>query len=579
MTRKLRNELRELRNLKAQVVAGAVDESRSPIPRRQPSDWICGQCQYYCYFDKSRCPKCSASKALGQFRLGYRRRLLVENGSAGTSIPVARPTGLLVPPTRRVQRIVQQVAPVSQTQQAQKSYAEAVKTQRLARSQAQTSQAQAQQQNDASHATSQVHPAQQQHQPSQVQPTVQYAPTLLVGPRVPVAAGIQAPAVSQSGAEVHPPLIANIFSADEEAGLEQDDAWADETIQELDTEEKDPHKVWSRIGKISKAVEKRKRRLEKARVGIELQKAAVEEANTELAARTQAAEDIAADIRRLNEVQQDLAAKHQQLLAEVGRQQQGPAPSLEGEAEKAQRLLWDVAANLRTLGDNPRLSQAIALLGDLYLQASQVAAGGQGAQPAPAPVLCPAGMQSPVPVVEAPPILTTPSTTIAPQQAPLCHRCWSFACNCAVVHSLPGPSTPPCTAIEVDLERGQKRSCRDASLPDRPVVGPQRPEAILVDSEGNAATAPSSDESSDEKIGQCEEGGVIQPLGHDLPKQEPSVSLVAETVEVATESTVLNSSGIQPGTSQGESEDDKAESRKAFAALVREACSSRSYPY
>jgi hypothetical protein len=170
-----------------------------------------------------------------------------------------------------------------------------------------------------------------------------------------------------------------------------------------------------------------------------------------------------------------------------------PAPSLEGEAEKAQRLLWDVAANLRTLGDNPRLSQAIALLGDLYLQASQVAAGGTGVQPTLSPTPGPVSMQSPASIAEPSPIPTIPSTTAAPQQPPLCGKCWSFACSCAAALVLPDSSTPNCVAVEVDQERGQKRSSRDASLPERAEGGSQGPEAILVDAEGNAAAASSSD--------------------------------------------------------------------------------------
>jgi hypothetical protein len=116
-------------------------------------------------------------------------------------------------------------------------------------------------------------------------------------------------------------------------------------------------------------------------------------------------------------------------------------------------------------------------------------------------------------------------------------------------------------AVEVDQERGQKRSSRDASLPERAEGGSQGPEAILVDAEGNAAAASSSDAQTDQ------------------PKQESSVSSDTATVEAAAESKVGNSGGKQPVSSKGESEDDKAESRKAFAVLVRETCSSRSYPY
>ena len=561
VARKLRNELRELRELKAQI----TESSPPAVQRRVPWDWTCGKCSFYCYNDKDRCPRCSASKGVGQLKPGFRRRIRVQDGPPASGLPMARSAGNVVPPTRRVQQPTLQTAAVRQPQQSvQKSYVDAVKSQKPVQTQVRGSQAQVQQQS-----ISHPEPPPQQPQPNVVRSPTQYGQVALVG--------LLSPAVPQS-TQVQPPLIANIFSADEEAGLEQDEAWADETIQELDLEEKDPHKVWLRMGKVSRAIEKRKRRLEKAWSGVESQKAVLEEAKAELAARTQSAEEIAADIRQLNEVQQDLAAKHGQLLAEIGRQQQGPPPSVEEGAEKAQRLLWDVAANLRLLGDNPKLSQAISLLGDLYVQASQVAAGDNGSQTVVS--LAPGSVEQAAPSSFVQPPAVPPAVNV-PQLPPVCTKCWSFACCCSSVPVDPGAAVPACVAIEVDQERGQKRSCRDASLPDRAEGAPQGPEAILVDSAGNAATV----SGAAEETGQGVDSSSVQVSEQSPLKKQPPVSPLASAGAVASGIEATDSGAVQPaqqdqdGQSRGEDEEDKAESRKSFAALVRATCSSRSYPY
>ena len=405
-----------------------------------------------------------------------------------------------------------------------------------------------------------------------------------------MAASASVPVAPPSHTEAQPTLVANIFSADEDGALEQEDAWADGTIQELDEEERDPHRVYSRIGKISKAMHKRQRRLEKAKGEVDLQKAVLEEARVELDVRTQAVDSIEADLHRLREVQKDLSTRHAQLLAEAAQQQRAPAQCPEAVAKKAQQMLWDTAASLRQveqLGDDPRLSQAIALLGALFQDASVAASGDQSAQQ---PAVHPTAGQAllPAPSVAAA-SASNPPVPVVPQHPVICGSCWSIACRCRVV---PVPNAGAAVVdIEVDQERGQKRSCVEAALPERTSGGPQCPRALPVDSVGNPARdADAADEQPSSAVKELspsaehaagEAGGETQPKGACSSKQEGEADAVSGMA--------VDSSGPPPaqlasgqdkaGTKDSIDEEDKEQSRKSFSALVKETCSSRSYPY
>ena len=145
--------------------------------------------------------------------------------------------------------------------------------------------------------------------------------------------------------------------------MEQEDAWVDEiTVQELGEDVKDPQRVYNRIGKVRKAIQRREKRLQRAHAAVQAQKAVVEEAQKELATRTTLAEEYESDLQRLKEVQHDLAQRHVQLIAEAAQPRPQPLLATEDAAQRAQQWLYSTAAGLRELGDDPRISQACALL-------------------------------------------------------------------------------------------------------------------------------------------------------------------------------------------------------------------------
>ena len=513
---------------------------------------------------------------------GVRHRKTFNPSTPTTAVTVPRVPGPQNPPTRRVQQAPPQ--PPSQQQQMapQRSYLEAARVPPGGQHSLQ------QQQQHHQQRVSQAPPRQQgqppPHQPLQPgagQASVRVEPVLPVGP-LPHAAP---PAMQPINVAGQPVLAANTFSADEEAAMEQDDAWANETIQELDDEVRDPIRVYSRIGKIGRAIHKREKRLDKARKEVDLQKAVLEEAQSELAARAQTVDSIVADLQRLREVQQDLSARHAQLVAEAAQQQRVPAqPSLEDEAQKAQQLLWNTAASLRQLGDDPRLSQAIALLGTLFQEASAVATVEQGIQQTP---MQPNTEQGLLPgQVTAPACAPATPPVAAPPQPVICCKCWSVACRCSVANV--AAAMPPVVDIEVDQERGQKRSCVEAALPERVARGPQGASALLVDADGKPARPEAADDNQSCSAASTPASNVegkakedCQPLESDTLQQGQASGTTCEMA--------VGSSGQpaqQPGPVQATADADvsveeagKEQSRKTFAALVRETCSSRSYPY
>ena len=295
-------------------------------------------------------------------------------------------------------------------------------------------------------------------------------------------------------------LYKNIFAADEQAAMDQEDAWVDEdTIQELDDDVDDPNRVWGRIGKVRKAIQRREKRLQKANDAVEAQKAIVEEAQTELASRATMADSYEADLQRLKEVQQDLARRHAELVAAAAQPRPQPQLTAESAAQRAQQWLYSTAAGLRELGDDPRISQACALLGELFNDASVAAAPRTGlAGSSGLHTAAPCGMQqsthpgphppeAQLPTQPAPAHPTATHTPSSPvplppppiaQAAPIiCNSCWSVSCRC--IHSSPGDADAGDMAV--DLERGKKRSCNEAELPGRPSGGMVLPSALTVD--------------------------------------------------------------------------------------------------
>ena len=403
---------------------------------------------------------------------------------------------------------------------------------------------------------------------------------------LPVGPLIQsAPPNSQPAqAAAQPFLATNIFSADEEAQLEQEDAWVeDETVQELDEEVRDPIRVYTRIGKINKAIQRREKRLDKAKQEVELQKTVVEKAQAELAARAQAVEDIDVDLQRLRDVQQELSTRHAQLVAEAAQQQRTPETGPEDTAQRAQQLLWNTAASLRQLGDDPRLSQAIALLGTLFQEASAVAAA-EHVQPCQSTVV---QREPPVQVAVAAPTPHAPPCAAPPAQSVICQECWSVACRCARLLTPPAapPVTPPVVDIEVDQERGQKRSCVEAALPERPVYESRNPNALLVDSDGAPALGGASAEMQSIPAdcppatgsgGDASGDSKTEVSGSPQKELPPQADAHSEITSATEPSGLPNPVQVAADASE---EAFKQQSRNAFSALVKETCTGRSYPY
>ena len=123
--RKLRKEVQELREFKARH-----EDLREPLVKPVLYDWVC-KCQFYCYWDRDRCPSCNCSRGQGQPRPGYKRRLLVERqtGPRTSGLGVARVPGPQYSPTRRVQQQYVQPPLVQQQAAAQRNYLEAARAQ------------------------------------------------------------------------------------------------------------------------------------------------------------------------------------------------------------------------------------------------------------------------------------------------------------------------------------------------------------------------------------------------------------------------------------------------------------------
>ena len=139
--------------------------------------------------------------------------------------------------------------------------------------------------------------------------------------------------------------------------------------------------------------------------------------------------------------------------------------------------------------------------------------------------------------------------------------------------------------MEVDQERGTKRSCREAILPERHCDRQAGPGALLVDASGETVS-PQGEEAAEV---------VLQPSQQpDLPSGEGKEGLndpgdgigcpqsEAMDVQQAKEPTGSSSPPAQPSTvvQEANSEDaDREESKSSFSALVKAACTNRSYPY
>ena len=136
-------------------------------------------------------------------------------------------------------------------------------------------------------------------------------------------------------------------------------------------------------------------------------------------------------------------------------------------------------------------------------------------------------------------------------------------------------------------ERGTKRSCGEALLPQRAASGQKNPGALLVDASG--APAASMPEGGIDGERPSEGVPTAEGDGADclLPEQPAAVQLLAKPMEVEPNRENAGAEKQAPPADEGPlakgekniDDDEKEESRKSFSALVNATCSHRAYPY
>ena len=604
-SRKLRDELKQLREITAKLDPQGLqrnvrEQSRPAIGRPVTYDWECC-CGFYCYPDRDRCPRCDRSKGVGRPCPGFRRRLFVgtqerqtqaaarTTASAAQQRPPPPPqytrqqqqqqqTTHKPSPQQLVQRQAQPPPPntsnVATTQPA-RSYADAAKTA------AQTAQGQT----IAVGGNVPRVPGLQALQPAATSTVVQHAAAQLVGAVAPPANP------PQGSFEIHSNGNNPSWEVHEDAD--------DRTVQELDPQITDPNLILRRMQGITKGTQRRTARLERAQQECEAQRQAVEEAKALLQIKEQAVVSAEADVRYFKEVHTDLAKKYT-ALTEASAQLDRDAKQKEeqqSELQDTQQALWQAATTIRNLGADPRIDAALAALESLFLEVQgqpvqQPQQPQQQPSPPPsnaAPIAAPCTQSSSSPAPSAPKPAPPPNE---PSQPIICPHCWSVSCRCR----LRVATDVPVTTMEVDQERGTKRSCVEAALPEKASDGQQSPGALLVDSSG-LPVGPGSAAAAEEQKPPSTIADVPTVLadarvpGKTAVEQEPEAMVVeparGAAAEAAEDSVVTVSaadpcnSGVPEGYAKAEKvpESDKEQSRKSFSNLVKAACSQRSYPY
>ena len=558
------------------------DASRPPVNRRNVWDWAC-PCSYYVYEGKDNCPRCRGPRREGTICYGVKRRQVVASVTVGPRVagPLFAPTRSVVqPPAQLHQRLgpprsyldVAKAPPAARPQQQQLQQQQARQQHQQLQTQQAGSKQPLQQTNGQRAANTAANPPQQHLVRTQNSGPSAVVESLPVGPVQPSSAlaPVKPLGLQQTDTAPNATVYKNIFSMDEEAAPEQEEIGDDLTIHELDEECKDPHRVHVRMGKIRRALQRRDKRLLKAREAVEEQRMAVETAQQELAVRAANVDEVEADRRRLTEVLHDLSQKHTALVAAEAQQPVLTEPAATN-APHVQQWLYNAAAGLREFGDDPRILQVCAVLGELFHEVS--GSGAPVASPATAtaavaliPEVGNPNAQAAIaqPTLLATPIDNTSPVVLAPSSAPsgagICTSCWSVACRCipSVAHSEPSD-------MEV-VEKRPKRSSTEAALPERVLGAGTNPKAILVDAEGSAVAA---DASSEEEV--------------KSQVQQPGQDALGST-QAHPGGSDKDTSGGDPPSSEGATaaaldKSAREESKSAFASLVQAACSNRAYPY
>ena len=551
------------------------EQSRPLVSRRW--DWNCS-CRYYVYGDKERCPKCGKHRSQGADCEGVRFRTTVSgrellpgaragagvkmsavngNGTTSAHIHGQSSRGAIVQPQPLQTMARQQRVPIPPTYRVQ-------------------------QPSQAVHVVSSKGPQPQRTVQTNACGQLAKSPAILPVGNV---THVQRDAVLK-GAEAT--VRHDIFSQDEENQLGHDPEMQDEdpeaTVEELADSITDPNRVWSRMSSVKKAIGRRSKRVGRSKEEVVEQQQILDAARAELEARLATLAQAEADLQSFENTHAELSRRYAELTAAAARQPQEEKQQQcdLDVAGRTQQVLWDMASSLRGLGTDPRIEQAIVMLHSLFNEAGATAAAvAEHAQsdPPPPAALVHTQLAASVPTathnVDAPAI--TPSAapvalhSSSPATPAICRQCWSIACRCRPC--LPGDAAPVVHHhlhhdIEVDLERGKKRTCVEAELPPRSAGGQQSLQALLVDSEGQPATSDSTGEQN-----KCEPQTV---------EVVPAPSTAAPEPEGDGDSKLA----VQPSPTAAPARDqnvveggDKEESRSSFAALVKVTCAQRAYPY
>ena len=324
----------------------------------------------------------------------------------------------------------------------------------------------------------------------------------------------------------------------------------------------------------------------------------VEQAKLLLQAKEEAVTTVENDLQYLKSVHTDLAKKYTALTEEAEEQdrQSKQTELQQNHLQCTQQAIWQAATTIRGLGADPRIEAALAALESLFKSVQ-----GESAQLPPQPAPQPPPMVQPPISLGVPASAPTNAPVAAPAMPSICNRCWSVACRC---RPLPATAVAVGGVMEVDQERGTKRSCKEAELSERANQGPATPGALLVDSAGNgcinqeetpAAQVQHPTQQAVPEMGEGADG----PEADGVPKDHAQpVAMVVEKTQASESPSSGKPSAVEPATEEGSKSADtgalpekyakadnideeaaKEESKRTFSNLVKAACSNRSYPY
>ena len=141
--------------------------------------------------------------------------------------------------------------------------------------------------------------------------------------------------------------------------------------------------------------------------------------------------------------------------------------------------------------------------------------------------------------------------------------------------------------MEVDLERGTKRSCREAELPESASAAQGSPGALFVDAEGEAIALQDAGAVDAAQCSGTPEGGQTDTVPSEGASSPQGTVSVGQPSGAQLDAPAAAAAGTIEGTVQrgSHSNSEKADeaareaSKASFARLVTTTCSQRIYPY